>query len=92
MLKPPARKPAVKWRKCYNAMAAIIHGENVPFGITQILPLAGFPSGKARIRMRNYEFVKVFIKTEDELIGYYPKYSHGVWIPGYVIGKNKSTK
>lgn len=69
---------------------AVIFNAKIPFGITQILPLAAFPKGRARIRIRQGEFVKVFVKTETGVRGFYPEETNGVWIPKYELGENKT--
>ena len=67
----------------------VTYGKKIPFGLTVPLPLVGFPEGKARIRIRQDEFARVFIKTESETIGFYPTESDGAWVPGYESGRNK---
>jgi len=71
-------------------MAARIIGDCPPFGLAQILPLAAFPAGKKRIRIRPDEFTKVFVKTETGIRGFYPKEMNGVWVPGFEFGENKA--
>ena len=69
-------------------MSAVVIGTNVPFGSGIKRPLAAFPKGKARIRIRNNDFVKVFIKTGNGIRGFYPEEKNGVWIPKIEFGSN----
>ena len=70
-------------------MAATIIGAAIPFGLTEILPLSGFPAGKVRIRIRNDDLVKVFVKSETGIQEFHPEEKDGVWIPKYKIGETK---
>jgi hypothetical protein len=68
--------------------ALATYGAKVPYGAGIQLPIAAFPKGRAKIRMRNNDFVKVFIKTENGIRAFYPEEMNGVWIPKYEIGSN----
>ena len=72
-------------------MAATHYGVNAPFGIVDPLPLEGFPEGRARIKMRTEEFVKVYIKTPTEIREFFPIISDGKWIPFCEVGRNERT-
>ena len=60
-----------------------------PFGVRPIPKLVGFPKGKLRIRMRNDDYVRIFIRTPRRFIAtipvefggrwhYFPAFNHGV--------------
>lgn len=68
-------------------MSAI--GIKIPFGSGIQLPLSGFPKGRARIRIRNDDFIRVFIKTEDGIRGFYPEEKDGSWIPKIEFSSNR---
>lgn len=69
---------------------AIIRPMNLPFGACEILPLADFPKGRARIRIRYDDFVRVYIKTESGIEAFYAQEMNGVWIPFQKISENKT--
>jgi len=67
------------------------HGINVLFGVRQILPLRGFPAGKTRIRMRNTEFVQVFVRPpEGGCRRFYAHERDGAWWPAIESGANRN--
>ena len=71
-------------------MAAISYGINVPFGSGIEVPeLSGFPEGRVRIRMRNDDFVKIRIKTDDGIKEFIPRESSGKWVPFAETGSNQ---
>ena len=61
---------------------------NLQYGIVDPLPLRGFPSGKARTRMRRRSLVCVFVKTEDSVRWFYVKEVDGFWEPFCETGRN----
>jgi len=69
-------------------MAKIYLPPSIPFGLVEILPLSGFPQGKVKIKMRDDNFVKIFVKSENEIQAFYPEEKDGVWIPSYKIEQN----
>ena len=69
---------------------AIIRPMNLPFGACEILPLAGFPKGRARIRIRDNDFVRVYIKTESGIKEYHVQEVDGFWKPLCLISENKT--
>lgn len=69
---------------------AIIRPMNLPFGACEILPLAGFPKGRAKIRIRYDDFVRVYIKTESGIEAYHVKEVGGFWEPLSLISENKT--
>lgn len=68
-------------------MATIVGG-NFVWGVCDPLPLRGFPLGKTRIRMRNDEFVSVFVKTGSSIRAFIVKEEGGFWTPGPEISAN----
>jgi len=66
------------------------YGQHVPFGVGPIPKLVGFPKGKIRIRMRNDDFVRIFIRTKRRFIctipvaspagrwHYFPAFNYGI--------------
>lgn len=66
-----------------------IHGTPVPFGVTEPKPLKGFPEGKARIRIRHDEFVKIRILNKKGIREFHPKDQDGFWVPLCECGSNQ---
>jgi hypothetical protein len=62
---------------------------NVPFGTGEPKPLKGFPEGKARLRIRSDDFVRVRIKTTNGIREFYPQEVNGFWVPFFEIGRNE---
>jgi hypothetical protein len=56
-------------------------GTTLVYGIVPIKPLAGFPKGRFRVRMRSSDAVKVYVHNEKECIGYYVSEEYGCWVP-----------
>lgn len=50
-----------------------------PLGVVPVPKLVGFPKGKIRIRMRNEDFVRIFIRTKRRFICTIPVASCGRW-------------
>jgi hypothetical protein len=69
-------------------MPATIIGTKALFGRMEPKLLEGFPEGRARIRMRQDEFVLVRIKTADGIREFYPMEKDGKWIPAHEGGRN----
>jgi hypothetical protein len=69
-------------------MTATLYEAKIPFGLCQQLPLAAFPKGKKRIRMRCDDFVKVDVRGENETVCIFPKEENGVWVPGFEQARN----
>jgi len=61
----------------------VVYGDHDP------LPLVGFPEGRARIRMRNDDYVMVYIRPP---VGGIRKFvveeKDGTWRPAFEIGRN----
>lgn len=68
---------------------AIINGnKGMVYGVCEPKPLKGFPEGKARIRMRNTDFVMVYVRTFDGIRQFVVRDDGENWIPGYEQGAN----
>ena len=65
--------------------------QRVPFGVGDPLPLEGFPEGRAKIKIRNDDFTKVYIKTKTGIHEFYPTEKNGKWIPLWEVGRNERT-
>ena len=70
-------------------MAATTYGAKIPFGVVNPKPIKDFPEGKARLRIRNYDFVKVRVKTATGIREFYPHEVNGFWIPLFETGRNE---
>ena len=73
-------------------MARITHGAEILFGVITPLPLKGFPKGRTRIRMRNNDIVKIWVRTEDGIEMWAPTEHDGYWKPKFKIGVNKTAR
>lgn len=66
-----------------------IYGDhNVVFGAFTPLPLKGFPAGKVRLKIRNDDFVRAYVKTEQGIECFIIAEEDGFWIPKYKQGAN----
>jgi hypothetical protein len=70
-------------------MAATISNARIPFGAVDPKPLKDFPEGKARLRIRAEDFVKVRIKTKTGIREFYPHEVDGFWVPLFETGRNE---
>lgn len=50
-----------------------------PFGVVPVPKLVGFPKGKMRIRLRNDDFVRIFIRTSKRFLCTIPVAYGGRW-------------
>ena len=59
-------------------------------GVCEPKPLAGFPDGRLKLRMRNKDFAKVFVRTTSSTRHFLVKESKDktYWIPGVELGRN----
>jgi hypothetical protein len=69
-------------------MAAIIHGPNLVFSITDAKPPRGFPEGKLRFKLRINEFAQAFVKTDTGIRRFYVEEVDGFWEPFLEQGAN----
>lgn len=60
----------------------------IKFGVRPALPLYGFPPGRVRIRQRNTDFAKAFVKTADGIRCFIIAEHEGYWIPYAEQGAN----
>jgi hypothetical protein len=58
------------------------------FGVCEKKPLLHFPPGKAKIRMRNTDFVQVFIRNENGIRQFLAKDCGDHWEPCYEQSTN----
>jgi len=68
--------------------AVTVEVRDVAFGVCEPKPLRHFPSGRSRIRMRNTDFVQVFIKTENGIRKYLARDCGDAWEPSYEQSAN----
>lgn len=71
------------------AVSFVKYAKPIPFGIVEPKPLRGFPSWRAKIKMRNEEFVRIYVKTANGIQCWIPKEENGFWVPGHNQGENK---
>ncbi len=62
------------------------------YGVVAMKPMEGFPAGRMRIRMRNTDYVRVFIRPPEGGIRHFAirENGSGVWVPAVEIGANKT--
>jgi hypothetical protein len=60
------------------------------FGVHKPKPLRGFPPGKVRLRLRNTEFARGFVRDENGIRHFILQESEGFWepMPGCEQGRN----
>ncbi len=69
------------------------HGD-YPFGLNTPCPLAGFPKGRARIRQRPGELVRVWVRTGAGIRQFVAKWHYDAasgrffWVPGVETARN----
>lgn len=73
-------------------MATIRIGPPVIFGAGEPKPLKGFPPGRAKIRIRNDDFVRVYIKSDDGIREFTVFEEDGHWVPAFEGGSNQRTE
>ena len=66
------------------------YGAALAWGICEPLPLRGFPPGKARLRMRPNDFVRVRVLTASGVRSFVVAEENGCWIPYSEEGRNVS--
>lgn len=70
-------------------MATTYGIKKLAFGSTELKPLKGFPDGRIRIRIRNNEFVRVFVKTENEIQQFEVEDCGDYWTPYCETASNR---
>lgn len=68
-------------------MATTIYGR-IAFGNQQELPLEGFPSGRAKIKIRQDDFVRVYIKSDESIREFVVEEKDGKWVPAFQTQSN----
>ena len=64
-------------------------GRKFEFGVKDVLPLRGFPEGRARIRIRQGDWVKVFVRPpEGGIKEFLVEEKAGAWCPAGEVGAN----
>jgi hypothetical protein len=58
------------------------------WGVSDPLPLSGFPAGRARIKLRNDSFVQVRVRTSDGIREFYVFEQDGSWRPRFESARN----
>jgi len=69
---------------------AILLGNCPVYGGVDPKPLKGFPEGRARIRMRPADFVKVFVKTATGIREFVVTEKDGHWEPLHELARNET--
>jgi hypothetical protein len=69
-------------------MSAKIFG-NLEYGNKTPLPLSGFPSGQVKIKIRQNDFVWVYIRNEAGLTKFAVTGKDGYWTPYCAVEMNK---
>ena len=86
-------------RKCTGAVPDMPHIPEPPpvrqFGVrlvlsgAPVLPLAGFPPGKIRIRERPGEAIVAYVRPpQGGCIRYYVREENGKWVPAFINAQN----
>jgi len=60
-------------------MSVIRKNQQVPFGCVPCPGLKGFPKGRIRIRIRNDDFVRIYIRNHRRFIATVPVIENGFW-------------
>jgi len=69
--------------------SAAVLGKTLPYGTDSNLPLKGFPEGRARIRTRNDDFVRVFIRPPvGGVMEFVVEEKDGCWVPYIKLAEN----
>jgi hypothetical protein len=61
---------------------------NVVFGVQEPLPLRGFPQGRYKIKMRNTDFARVFVRSKDGIREFCINEVNGYWEACYEQASN----
>lgn len=70
-------------------MSVIIHGDSsAVWGVKERKPLKGFPEGRVKIRLRNTDFARAFVKTTSGIRQFIVAEVDGFWIPKFEQGSN----
>jgi len=62
------------------------------FGVQNPKPLAGFPQGRIRLRIRNTDFARAFVRTPSGIRHFIVKDTGEKWEPMLEQGRNERSK
>lgn len=62
-------------------MMAVTIGRPIAFGVVPVRVIKGLPEGKARLRMRQDEFVSVWVRTRTGIRRFYLEEVDDYWVP-----------
>jgi hypothetical protein len=71
-------------------MASKIYAGHHVFGVTEPLPLKGFPEGSIRLRIRDNQFALARVRTDDGIREFYVKEEKGFWVRSHERGRNST--
>lgn len=60
---------------------AVTIGRPIAFGVVPVRVIKGLPEGKARLRMRQEEFVSVWVRTRTGIRRFYLEEVDDYWVP-----------
>ena len=65
-------------------------GETVLFGVNTAPPkgMQGFPPGRIKVRQRNNDFARAYVRTPDGIRQFVIKEIDGAWVPFCEQGRN----
>lgn len=69
-------------------MTASFKVADIPFGTGPVPKLEGFPEGKTRIRQRQYDTARVFVRNESGIVEFVPQRVDGHWEPLLEVARN----
>ena len=70
-------------------MSAIMLGDcSGIWGVVEPKPLKGFPEGRVKLRLRNKDFARAFVKTSNGIRSFIIAEQDGFWIPKWEQGSN----
>lgn len=65
-------------------------GRQIAFGVGEPCALVGFPEGRTRVRMRNSEFVRVYVLTQHGIREFVPAVKNGEWHCEYDLEQGRN--
>ena len=66
--------------------------KNAVYGVMPTKPLANFPAGRIRLRLRNTDFARVFVKTATGIRQFIVRDAGDTWEPLFEQGRNERSK
>ena len=64
-------------------------GEPHVFGVQELKPLHGFPAGKVRVKLRNNDYAKFYVRTPDGIRQFVAKDCGDFWQCSHEQGRNE---